>query len=666
MISTFTLLAAAGWSALLVPRRRDRRLAAFAALLLLVVVVLMLTGAAMTSSLAGSTTLRLLEAGAVAAGALSLLFVGTLGRVASRHGRPRWRRGGSPMELVKRVLEPADETRIGFEKAIETMQLGVTVTDTAGKILYSNPADAAMHGYTRAELIAKDVRVFGVPGSSRTLTVRQLDSMKSWQREALNARKDGSTFPVHLMSDVIKDPSGDTIGVVTTCEDITERKRVEDQLVHDALHDALTGLPNRNLLLTFLESAVQRTQRGRRTFSVLFVDLDRFKLVNDSLGHMIGDRLLVAVADRLRHCVRPGDVVARLGGDEFTILLDDIQDARDPTRVSERIHEALHVPVELEGHDIFVTASIGIALGAAGQQPPEVLLRDADTAMYRAKADGGGRTQLFDSAMHERAVAQLRLESDMRRALERDEFLVNYQPIILLKTGLITGFEALVRWQPSGGGRIVPPGDFIPVAEETGLIVPIGWWVMQTACRQTRQWMDQFPEHPGLSVAVNLSARHFQQPDLVERIHGILDETTLPPANLKLEITESMLMGDAESHVRVIRRLRASGIHVHIDDFGTGYSSLSYLQRFSVDTLKIDKSFISEAETNETWEIVQMIIALARDMGVKVIAEGVESEEQTRRLRALDCDHAQGFLFHRPVDADTAGALLAAQQLRNV
>jgi EAL domain-containing protein (putative c-di-GMP-specific phosphodiesterase class I) len=246
------------------------------------------------------------------------------------------------------------------------------------------------------------------------------------------------------------------------------------------------------------------------------------------------------------------------------------------------------------------------------------------------------------------------------------QFLVNYQPIVFLKTGLITGFEALVRWRPSGGSRIISPGEFIPVAEETGLIVPIGWWVMQTACQQTRTWMEQFPEHPGLSVAVNLSARHFQQADLVERIHSILDETGLPPANLKLEITESMLMGDAEAHVRVIRRLRASGVQVHIDDFGTGYSSLSYLQRFSVDTLKIDKSFISDAETNETWEIVQMIIALARDMGVNVIAEGVESEEQTRKLRALECGHAQGFLFHRPVDADTAGALLAAQQLRNV
>ncbi|GBD32497.1 putative signaling protein [bacterium HR33] len=691
----------------------------------------------------------------------------------------------------ERSLAPSasgdDERLIGLAKAVETMQLGVTITDVSGRILYTNPADAAMHGYKPEEVIGKDVRIYAPAGSAQPLAPEQLAELRSWQRDTVNLRKDGSTFPVHLTSDVIRGRDGSVIGVVTTCEDITARKRAEEalreseeryalaargandglwdwnlktgeiyysprwkemlgyseeeiggspeewfsrvhpedlpglqaelnahkdgrtghfehehrlrhkdgsyrwmlvrgiavrdsqgaayrmagsltditerketeaRLMYDALHDPLTGLPNRAFFLTLLDRSIRRTKRRRDyLFAVLFIDLDRFKLVNDSLGHGVGDQLLVELARRLKSCLRPGDVVARLGGDEFTVLLDDIRDASDATRVAERILNELQAPFNLGGHEAFTTASIGIALSTGGHELPEYVLRDADTAMYRAKARGKARYEMFDEAMHARAVAQLKLETDLRRALTRNEFRVQYQPIIELASGMISGFEALVRWEHPERG-LVPPGEFIPIAEETGLVVPIGRFVLETACRQTAEWQRKYPAYRDLSISVNLSVRHFQRPDLVEQIMEVLEVTGLPPRSLRLEITESVLMDDPETNRETIRALRQRGVQVQIDDFGTGYSSLSYLQRFSVDTLKIDRSFISGGGT---WDIVQTIVGLARDLGVDVIAEGVETEEQSRRLRALQCHRAQGYLFREPVDAETAERMLAAQ-----
>lgn len=685
-----------------------------------------------------------------------------------------------------------ESARVGLEKAVETMQLGVTVTDLDGRIVYTNPADARMHGYTVEELIGQDVGIFAPGGTRKPMSGAELERMTSWRRETINLRKDGTTFPCHLMSDVVRDRDGKVIGVVTTCEDIThrkaaeqalreseeryalaasgaadgiwdwdirtgvvyfsprwkallgcggdvvpaletwlarvhpedlprvqaelashleghaahflsehrvrhedgayrwvlvralavrdgegrayrmagsftdvtDRKRAEEQLVHDALHDALSGLPNRAFFMSLLDRAIKRMQRHPQyLFAVLFVDLDRFKLVNDSLGHGVGDQLLVAISERLRGCLRPGDVVARLGGDEFTVLLEDIDDASDATRVAERIQAALAKPFVLEGHEVFTTASIGIALSTAGHTRPEYFLRDADTAMYRAKSRGKARYEMFDEAMHQRAVVQLRLETDLRRALERGEFRLRYQPIMSLANGWVTGFEALARWQHPERGLILP-GEFIPLAEETGLIIPLGRWVLETACQQLKTWLDQFPDLPDLSMSVNLSARHFQQPNLAAEVLGVLERTGLSARNLRLEITESVLMDDPDSHFRVVRELRRAGVQVQIDDFGTGYSSLSYLRRFSVDTLKIDRSFLADEGQGEGWEIVETIITLARDLGVTVIAEGVETEEQTHRLKALRCEHAQGFLFREPVDAETATALLAAQRRR--
>jgi diguanylate cyclase (GGDEF)-like protein/PAS domain S-box-containing protein len=476
--------------------------------------------------------------------------------------------------------------------------------------------------------------------------------------------KDG-TFRWGLVRGLaVRDASGEAYRMAGSLTDITDRKQTEEQLIHDALHDPLSGLPNRSFFMTLLDRAIMRTRRHRHyLFAVLFVDLDRFKLVNDSLGHTVGDQLLMAISDRLRQCLRPGDVVARLGGDEFSILLDDIDSASDATRVAERIQTELKEPFVFGGQEAFTSASIGIALSTAGHERPEYFLRDADTAMYRAKARGKARYEMFDEAMHARAVAELRLETDLRRALEREEFRVRYQPIVSLHDSRAIGFEALVRWQHADRG-LVAPGEFIPVAEETGLIVPMSHWVMETACRQMRAWLDQFPDLPDLSISVNLSAKHFQQPDLLAQVLAVLEATGLPARNLKLEITESVLMDGPESHVAVIRELRRVGIQVLIDDFGTGYSSLSYLQRFAVDTLKIDRSFLVERGAGEGWDIVETIITLAEDLGVNVIAEGVETEEQNARLKALRCGQAQGYLFREPVDAEAATALLAAQQRR--
>jgi diguanylate cyclase (GGDEF)-like protein/PAS domain S-box-containing protein len=477
--------------------------------------------------------------------------------------------------------------------------------------------------------------------------------------------RDGAYRWVLVRGLAVRDARGVAYRMAGSLTDIADRKQTEEQLIHDALHDPLSSLPNRAFFMTLLDRAIKRTRRrgAEYLFAVLFVDLDRFKLVNDSLGHTAGDRLLVAISGRLQRCLRPGDVVARLGGDEFSILLDDIGEVSDATRVAERIQAELKEPFVFDGHEVFTSASIGIALSTAAHDRPEYFLRDADTAMYRAKARGKARYEMFDEAMHARAVAELRIETDLRRALERREFRVRYQPIVSLADARAIGFEALVRWQHSERG-LVPPSEFIPVAEETGLIVPMSRWVMETACRQTRAWLDQFPDLPDLAISVNLSAKHFQQPDLLAQVLGVLEATGLPARNLKLEITESVLMASPEAQVAVIRDLRRAGIQVLIDDFGTGYSSLSYLQRFRVDTLKIDRSFLVERGEGEGWDIVETIITLAEDLGVNVIAEGVETEEQNARLKALRCGQAQGYLFREPVDAEAATALLAAQQRR--
>jgi len=453
---------------------------------------------------------------------------------------------------------------------------------------------------------------------------------------------------------------------------ITEQERIsrvleetKEHFRHAAFHDSLTGLPNRAMFTELLKAEIESSERleGHK-FAVLFLDLDRFKNINDSLGHTHGDLLLVAFAERLERTLRPVDTLARFGGDEFAILLSGMSDATDAVRVAKRIQDELTQPFVLDKNSAFATASIGIALSSSGYTRAEDILRDADIAMYRAKENGKARYELFDQVMHARAVSRLQLESDLRQAIERQEFCVYYQPIVCLQTGRLAGFEALVRWNHPRRG-IVSPADFIPVAEETGLIVPIGQWVLSEACMQVRQWQLDSPSHRSLSLSVNLSARQVAQPDLLERINEALESSKLNAHCLKLEITESVVMENAEAAALMFKQLRSLGVQLSIDDFGTGYSSLSYLHRFPLNYLKIDRSFVTRLTTENDNAIVRTISTLARNLGMEVIAEGIETEEQYQQLKMLGCEFGQGFLFSRPVNSKSVIHLLAQDARRD-
>jgi diguanylate cyclase (GGDEF)-like protein/PAS domain S-box-containing protein len=443
--------------------------------------------------------------------------------------------------------------------------------------------------------------------------------------------------------------------------DTTQRKLAEEQLLHDALHDSLTGLPNRSLFLDRLSHRLRQSRRDpRRPFAVLFLDLDRFKLVNDSLGHAAGDELLVQTARRLEAAVRPGDTVARLGGDEFAVLLEDVPDPNDAVHVAERIQVSLQAPLAVGGQQIVSTVSIGIALSVTGYERAEDILRDADTAMYRAKSQGRARHEVFDSAMHARAVALLELETDLRQALEREEFEDHYMPVVSLETGRVTGFEALVRWRHPRRGR-VPPGDFISVAEDAGLTIAIDRWMLHRACRQVKAWHGRFPEAAGrLTVSVNLSGRQFRQSDLVEAVEQAIAEAGLEGPSLAVEITENVLIESTDQALQILGRLRRMGVEIYLDDFGTGYSSLSYLQRFPIDVVKIDRSFVARmGPRGEGHEIVRAIVTLAHNLGLRVVAEGIETPDQLAELRTLRCGYGQGALFSLPVSAERAEEILA-------
>ncbi len=453
---------------------------------------------------------------------------------------------------------------------------------------------------------------------------------------------------------------------------VVERQMAEERLKHDAFHDSLTGLPNRTLFLDRLQHAMNYQKRHPKyLFAVLFVDLDRFKVVNDSLGHLAGDQLLSQIVPRLLTTLRSEDTVARigetrdikdtlarLGGDEFTLLLDDIHSPNDAMRVAERIqHTLTTLPFSINEQAVYASASIGIAT-ADQQTSAEDLLRNANLAMYRAKSLGGACCELFDQSMHVRAVNRLIIENDLRRALVDNHFILHYQPIVSFKTGAIVGFEALVRWQKNAT-TLIYPNDFIYIAEDTGLILLLDMWVLQQACRTMRQWQIDFPQQQPLTISVNLSARLFAQNNLVEQVQAIINATGINPASVRLEITESMTMGDAERSVQILSRLKEIGVHLSIDDFGTGYSSLSYLHRFPADILKIDRSFISRMDDSpECFQIIQSIMNLARNLGMDVIAEGPETAAHVQQLQALDCDFGQGYFFSRPVDEQKATALL--------
>lgn len=443
--------------------------------------------------------------------------------------------------------------------------------------------------------------------------------------------------------------------------ELAERKSVEQQLVHNGLHDHLTGLPNRRLLLERLGHALTRAQRRLDyAYTVLYLDFDRFKVVNDSLGHAVGDLVLLEATRRLQASVRTTDTIARMGGDEFTILLDEIGRLEDAIMIADRTLEELARPYELQGRTVFMSASLGIVPNPKEYEDAEAILRDADTAMYCAKSLGRGRYVVFDSKMHAQARARHELESQLRQAIERSEFQVHYQPIVALPTERIIGFEALLRWEhPSQG--LIPPSVFIPVAEETGLIIPIGRFVLRQACQQLAQWQQTFATNPPLTVAVNLSAKEFAQLDLLDQIKHVLAEAHLAPHSLLLEITESMILEDDQAIRGTLSQLRELGVRVEIDDFGTGYSSLGYLTRFPVDTIKIDRSFISRmGSKGDGSHITRSILSLAHELGLEVVAEGVETMAQVSQLKGWQCEYAQGYFFARAVDKNSASQMLAA------
>jgi diguanylate cyclase (GGDEF)-like protein/PAS domain S-box-containing protein len=482
---------------------------------------------------------------------------------------------------------------------------------------------------------------------------------RALQGEAVDyeVERGGRILEAHV--EPLRGRRGAIVGTVGVALDITERRDAEARLHHAALHDPLTGLPNRVLFMDRLEQALARVRRKHgEMVAVLLVEMDRFKTINDSLGHARGDELLRAVGERFHATLRPSDTLARFGGDEFAALVEDIGDASDVVRVADRMHAALLAPFDLSGQEVFTTASVGIALASDAAIGAEALLRDADTAIYRAKALGRARTQIFDDAMHERAVALLRVEMELRRALERREFVMHYQPIVSLADGRIAGLEGLARWRHPERGLLLPDA-FIPLAEETDLIVPLGHWTVGEGCRQIRAWRDEGTRAGEIALGLNFSGRQLAQADFVEQIQGAIRESGLAGPELNVEITESVIM--EESAEAVLSRLRELDLEVSIDDFGTGHSSLSHLHRLPIDALKIDRSFVgSMGDRRENVDIVRTIVTLGHDLGMSVVAEGVETEAQRDELRAMGCDYGQGYLYSHPVEASVAAALAAA------
>jgi diguanylate cyclase (GGDEF)-like protein/PAS domain S-box-containing protein len=531
------------------------------------------------------------------------------------------------------------------------------------RYVYVNPAIETLTGIPASTFIGKTKAELNMPEGVGWLWEQKLRQVFQTKQEnefefGFPTARGAKYYHARLVPEMAN--NGSVESVLSIARDITALKLAEAKLIHDASHDALTGLPNRALFVERLERTILHAQRrSDYLFSVLFLDLDRFKVINDSLGHTIGDRLLIAFARRLETCLRSGDTVARLGGDEFTILLDDLADASDVSLVANRIQTTLASPFQIDGHEIFISTSIGIAFNATDNSQAEELLRNADIAMYRAKSRGRARYEVFDTQMYAQATKLLQLETDLRRAIARQELLIHYQPIVSLSSNKIIGFEALVRWQHAQHG-LVSPAQFIPIAEETGLIVEIGYWVLGEACRQMRVWQEQFPTAPLLTISVNISSKQFSQPDLNEQIARILQETELEPSSLKLEITESVLMENTQSATDMLLKLRAMNIQIHIDDFGTGYSSLSYLHRFPSNAVKIDRSFVSRiGSKGENLEIVRAIVGLARSLNMDAIAEGVETPEQLTYLKALKCKYAQGYYCSRPLNSQSMERLIA-------
>ena len=563
---------------------------------------------------------------------------------------------------TKRLPQPA-------QAMLDTMQLGVTQASADGEILYANPAVAEMHGYTVAELVGSNLSLFPASQGDEPTIDGWSSELTGQASERVHKRKDGSTLVVRATSDVVSGSAGGTI--VTSYEDITERRQEEEELhdrheresIHAALHDPLTGLPNKLLLLDLIEHALGRCKRRNDyMFAVLVFNLDRFHLVNDGLGHAMGDQLLNAVAQRLKPCFRSVDTMARLSGDEFGVLLDDINDVSDAIRVSDRIQEQLASPFQCGSQEVFTSGRMGVALSTTGYERAEDALRDATLALHRVTSGTAVRHAVFDPVMQHRAHARLELETDLRWAMEREEFRVFYQPIVSLKSGEITDVEALLRWEHPRRGLLEPP-EFLSVAEETGLIIPLGLWVLEHSCGQLRGWQEQISTESPLSLSVNLSGKQVLWEDMAQHVERVLEETGLDGRSLRLEMTETVMMDDADPMLSVLADLKKLNVSLDIDAFGIGYSSLRYLHQFPIDSLKIDRSFIANLHTSsESQEIVRTILALAQNIGVRVVAEGVETPDELDLLKELNCELAQGHLFSKPIRHEEITPLIGSHR----
>lgn len=570
--------------------------------------------------------------------------------------------------ISPRVSEPTteahDEDQGGLFRRVFDHAAGMALVAPSGRWLTVNRSLCAALGYSDEELLEKSFSDIAHPDDAGA-TLVQIQKLlegqiSSHQAEQRFTHKLGHLVWMLLSISLVHDSNGNPLHLVLQFQDITDRKMEEERLVHDVFHDALTGLPNRALFMDRLSLAIERARRRKdQIFAVLFLDLDGFKTINDSLGHIMGDQLLIQVSRRLTACLRTTDTIARLAGDEFTILLEDLTDERESLRIVERLQKELERPCKLGTDDIPVTTSIGVTLSSPSYERAEEMLRDADMAMYRAKSAGKACYQLFDTEQHAPALDVANLGKDLETAVEKDQLFLHYQPIVSLETGRLQAFEALVRWRHPQRG-LISPTDFIPIAEETGSIIQIGNWVLREACLQVKRWQEKFPLYTSLAVTVNLSGKQFMQADLTDQVIEILQQARLDPRSLKLEITESVVMENIGTATVLLQQLRALGIELGVDDFGTGYSSLSYLHRLPINSLKIDKSFVKGmVEKREHAEIVKTILTLARSLGIRVVAEGVETLEQLTELRRLHCDAGQGFLFAKPADAETAETLLA-------
>ena len=561
----------------------------------------------------------------------------------------------------KKAESALRESESRIRTLLDSMSEGLLQVDLEDRILYTNNRVCEMTGYSQQELIGSEwSRLMVDNGSDFIEEIKDRRSKGISDRYEIRIRKkSGDVIWVVIGGAPLMDSEGNLIGSMGVLTDITERKHAEERLMHDALHDGLTGLANRTLFMDHLRATIERGRRNKKPFAVLYLDFDRFKVINDSLGHAEGDKLLKFIARRLENCIRTGDIVARLGGDEFVILLHELADTAEALLVAERIQSDLKLSFDLGGREIFTSTSIGIALSTSGHSRAEDMLRDADIAMYYAKAKGKAQYQIFDESMLHKASKKLQIETEMRLALAHNDFRMFYQPIVSLSTGALFGFESLLRWEHRERG-LIAPDEFIPIAEETGMILKLGAWAIEQSCRQLQVWQQTEPKAEGLTISVNLSSKEFLQLDLVEKIASTLKATKLDPRFLKIEITESHIMENSELAVKIINQLRGLGIEMSLDDFGTGYSSLSYLHRLPVTFLKIDRSFVTRmTESGENREIVLTIVRLAQNLKMNVIAEGIETMEQFTELSDMGCDYGQGYLFSPPLDAEGARQFIA-------